>query len=98
MHKCMVQLNKTSGNLFVILLIVILGLAYSQLVLLVWGPSLFSIFPPFFLPPTLASTLAPVVLLVWHFLVLMFIWSLFQTLLTDPGRVPIYWVLFPPFF
>ena len=88
MHKCMVRISKTFGNIFVFFLLFILGLAYYQLVIQVWGPTLI------YALNSIHRILPCIILFIWHFFVIMFIWSLAQTLITDPGRVPIYWVIF----
>ncbi len=92
MHKCMVQVAKTTGNIFVFLVLFILGIMYYQYVFLIWGPHIFGIV--LVSSHSAESMLAAAVVIIWHFLMIMFLWSLLQTLITDPGRVPIYWV--PP--
>ena len=38
MHKCMIQVAKTTGNVFVFLVLIILGVVYYQYVFIIWGP------------------------------------------------------------
>ncbi len=67
----------------------VVGAVYYPYVFVVWGPSVngrnCSI-------SCVESLLSLGVLMVFNFLVGMLVWSLIQTLITDPGRVPIYWV------
>ncbi len=43
MHKCMVRVAKTTGNVFVFLVLLIIGVMYYQYMFLIWGPHVFGI-------------------------------------------------------
>lgn len=82
------------GNLFVLLVLIVISVIYYPYVFVIWGPKIPGLNFCFVRLPirTIESILAEIVLFFFHFFVLMLLWSLFKTIHTDPGPVPIYWV------
>ncbi|KAG8659380.1 probable protein S-acyltransferase 14 isoform X1 [Manihot esculenta] len=71
------------GSIMIVLVIGIIGLTYYVVVIADYGPALFH--------GGLDSLVSFVVLLLFHSLLVMLLWSYFTTVLTDPGGVPPNW-------
>lgn len=70
------------GNIMVGLVFMVLIFVYYVFVVLNWAPRVEN---TSLLPLTIA------VLVIFHVLAFFLIWSFVQTIITDPGEVPIYW-------
>jgi palmitoyltransferase len=75
---------KIIGNIFVCIVLSYIGSLYYFYVFLLWAPYLQS---KYFdkLIVTLEEIISQFVLVAFHFLVVMLLWSFFQAMLTDPG-------------
>ncbi|XP_050227500.1 probable protein S-acyltransferase 14 [Mercurialis annua] len=71
------------GSIMMVLVIGIIGVTYFVVVIDDYGPALFH--------GGLDSFTSFVVLLLFHFLLVMLLWSYFATVITDPGGVPPNW-------
>ncbi|CAN6879245.1 unnamed protein product [Brassica oleracea] len=71
------------GSIMILFVIGIIGFTYYALVLVNYGPSL--------LLGGLDSLIALLVLALFHFLLVMLLWSYFSVVVTDPGGVPPGW-------
>ncbi|XP_038875962.1 probable protein S-acyltransferase 14 [Benincasa hispida] len=71
------------GFIMILLVLGIVGLSYYALVVVNYGPALFR--------GGLNSLTALLVLLLFHSLLAMLLWSYFSVVLTNPGFVPPYW-------
>ncbi|KAJ8767621.1 hypothetical protein K2173_018179 [Erythroxylum novogranatense] len=71
------------GSLMMVLVLAIVGVTYYAVVIAKYGPTLFS--------GGRDSLIAFLVLLLFHYLLAMLLWSYFATVLTDPGGVPPNW-------
>ncbi|KDP42560.1 hypothetical protein JCGZ_24334 [Jatropha curcas] len=71
------------GSIMMVLVIGIIGLTYYVVVITDYGPALFH--------GGLETLASFAVLLLFHFLLVMLLWSYFTTVLTDPGGVPPNW-------
>jgi len=77
------------GSVMVLIVLSLLGLTYYTTVVLVYGPLAASAEPDSY-----EGRFATYVLVVYHVLILMVLWSYFACVLTEPGRVPDGWT--PP--
>lgn len=68
------------GSIMILLVLGVVGVTYYAVVLSNYGPSLTS--------GGLESLLAVAVLILFHFLLVMLLWSYFSVVFTDPGCVP----------
>jgi len=80
------RIIKIFSNIFVLILISIVCLFYYIFTFLIWIPQIkrslnFG-----------ESLTGQFMLTIFHADLFMFIWSFIQCIITDPGRVPIYWV------
>lgn len=80
------QLLRALGSVMVLVVLGVIGLTYYTTVVLVYGPLAGE--------DSKDGKFATVVLVVYHFLILMVLWSYFACVLTEPGRVPEGWI--PP--
>ncbi|XP_065858029.1 probable protein S-acyltransferase 14 [Euphorbia lathyris] len=71
------------GSIMMVFVIAITGVTYYVVVIADYGPALFH--------GGLDSLISVVVLLLFHFLLVMLLWSYFSTVLTDPGGVGPNW-------
>ncbi|CAF2149234.1 unnamed protein product [Brassica napus] len=71
------------GSIMILVVIGIIGFTYYALVVANYGPSLFL--------GGFDSLLALLVLALFHFLLIMLLWSYFSVVVTDPGGVPPGW-------
>ncbi|XP_022995673.1 probable protein S-acyltransferase 14 [Cucurbita maxima] len=71
------------GSIMIFLVLGIVGLSYYALVVVNYGPALFR--------GGLNSLTALLVLLLFHSLLVMLLWSYFSVVLTNPGCVPPHW-------
>ncbi|KAJ6341931.1 hypothetical protein OIU77_023116 [Salix suchowensis] len=71
------------GSIMIVLVLGIVGVTYYVIVVAKYGPALFY--------GGLDSFDAFLVLVLFHFLLVMLLWSYFTTVLTDPGGVPPNW-------
>ncbi|CAH8391981.1 unnamed protein product [Eruca vesicaria subsp. sativa] len=71
------------GSIMILFVIGIIGFTYYAVVLVNYGPSL--------LHGGLDSFIALLVLALFHFLLVMLLWSYFSVVVTDPGGVPPGW-------
>ncbi|KAI9174053.1 hypothetical protein LWI28_011203 [Acer negundo] len=71
------------GSVMILLVLGIIGVSYYAVVVSTYGPALFN--------GGLDSITAFVVLLLFHFLLAMLLWSYFSVVITDPGGVPPNW-------
>ncbi|KAL4621563.1 hypothetical protein ACB092_06G238100 [Castanea dentata] len=72
------------GSIMILMVLAIVGLSYYTLVIANYGPALFH-------ATLLDSLFALAVLLLFHSLLVMLLWSYFSVVLTDPGGVPPNW-------
>ncbi|KAJ3679860.1 hypothetical protein LUZ60_016138 [Juncus effusus] len=72
------------GSIMILLVLAIVGVTYYAVVLCNYGPALFS-------ASAGGVVAALLVLLLFHGLLAMLLWSYFSTVLTDPGSVPPNW-------
>ncbi len=70
---------KIVGNLFVLFVLIVISTIYYTYVWVVWGPKIEE------------DLYVSVLLVVFHILFLMLVWSFFQSMTTDPGQVPVFW-------
>ena len=80
------QLLRALGSMMVLIVLGLVGLTYYTTVVLVYGPLAGE--------DSADGRFATGVLVVYHFLILMVLWSYFACVLTEPGRVPDGWT--PP--
>jgi hypothetical protein len=73
------------GSIMILLVLSIVGVTYYAVVVYNYGPALFA--------GGASTLLALVVLLLFHFLLVMLLWSYFSVVFTDPGSVPPNWNL-----
>ena len=74
---------KIVGNLFVLFVILVKSFVYYSYVFLVWGPRATGKLP---LLMILSENFAVLILLVFfHLIFFMLVWSFIQTMTTDPG-------------
>ncbi|KAE8671085.1 putative protein S-acyltransferase 14 [Hibiscus syriacus] len=73
------------GSIMILLVLGVVGLTYYSVVLAVYGPALFD--------GGLDSLAALVVLILFHCLLAMLLWSYFSVIFTDPGSIPANWRL-----
>ncbi|XP_064965567.1 probable protein S-acyltransferase 12 [Musa acuminata AAA Group] len=71
------------GSFMVFLVLAIVTLSYYAVVVVAWGPRLSHGFP--------VSVLASVIIVVFHLLLALLIWSYFMVVFHDPGVVPANW-------
>ncbi|XP_042384607.1 probable protein S-acyltransferase 12 [Zingiber officinale] len=71
------------GSFMVLLFLAIVALSYYAVVVVAWGPRLFHSFPL----PLLASA----IIVIFHLLLALLIWSYFMVVFRDPGAVPANW-------
>ncbi|GAA0145425.1 protein modifying enzyme [Lithospermum erythrorhizon] len=71
------------GSIMILLVLAIVGVTYYSVVLTTYGPAVFH--------GGLETLLAFFVLILFHGLLVMLLWSYFSTVLTDPGGVPLNW-------
>ncbi|KAF8412373.1 hypothetical protein HHK36_000337 [Tetracentron sinense] len=71
------------GSIMILLVLGVVGVTYYALVVTNYGPSLSD--------GGLDSVTALAVLILFHFLLVMLLWSYFSVVLTDPGGVPPNW-------
>ncbi|KAH8521782.1 hypothetical protein H0E87_002725 [Populus deltoides] len=71
------------GSIMIVLVLGIIGVTYYVIVVANYGPALFH--------GGLDSFVALLVLVLFHSLLVMLLWSYFTTVLTDPGGVPPNW-------
>ncbi|KAK8487286.1 hypothetical protein V6N11_012790 [Hibiscus sabdariffa] len=71
------------GSIMILLVLGVVGVTYYSVVVTNYGPAL--------LDGGLHSLLSAVVLILFHFLLVMLLWSYFSVVLTDPGSVPPNW-------
>ncbi|KAH7664649.1 palmitoyltransferase protein [Dioscorea alata] len=71
------------GYLMILMVAAIVGVTYYAVVIVVWSPRL--------LHGGLSSALALVVLVPFHLLLVLLIWSYFMVVFRDPGMVPVNW-------
>ncbi|CAN1794130.1 Probable protein S-acyltransferase 12 [Linum perenne] len=71
------------GYFMIVLVAAIIGVSYYAVVVVVWGPQL--------LRGGLRSALALFIVVPFHFLLAMLLWSYFRVVLQDPGSVPENW-------
>ncbi|XP_047322211.1 probable protein S-acyltransferase 14 [Impatiens glandulifera] len=71
------------GSIMILLVLGVVGVTYYALVLSNYGPALYD--------GGLGSVTALSVLILFHFLLLMLLWSYFTVVFTDPGSVPPNW-------
>jgi palmitoyltransferase len=84
---CMVL--RALGSVMVLIVLSLIGLTYYTSVVLVYGPLASNAEPD-----SSEGKFATAVLVVYHLLILMVLWSYFACVLTEPGRVPDGWT--PP--
>ena len=84
---------KVAGNLFVLVQLSFISFIYYTYVFLVWGP-----LTAFSSEMNRCETVsdyscksAIAVLTIFHLLFILLIWSLVQSMITDPGQVPVFW-------
>jgi hypothetical protein len=80
---------KIMGYLFIALVVTIMTVIYVPYLLVVWGPTARGSSSANHIVENVGHML---VLLLFNICVGMVLWSLIQTIITDPGKVPIYWV------
>uniref|UniRef100_A0A0E0KKD7 Palmitoyltransferase n=1 Tax=Oryza punctata TaxID=4537 RepID=A0A0E0KKD7_ORYPU len=73
------------GSIMILLVLSIVGVTYYAVVVYNYGPALFA--------GGASTLLALAVLLLFHFLLVMLLWSYFSVVFTDPGSVPPNWNL-----
>jgi palmitoyltransferase len=73
------NIKKLTGNVFVLAALTTICLVYYTFAL------------QLYFPMGLESWTVRLILTVFHLLFFMLVWSFFQTMLTDPGKVPPYW-------
>ncbi|TVU30168.1 hypothetical protein EJB05_21777 [Eragrostis curvula] len=73
------------GSIMILLVLSIVGVTYYALVLCNYGPALLAA------AGALDALAALAVLLLFHFLLVMLLWSYFSVVFTDPGAVPPNW-------
>ncbi|KAJ0968741.1 hypothetical protein J5N97_021618 [Dioscorea zingiberensis] len=73
------------GSLMILLVLALVGVSYYSVVVANYAPALFNA------PFSSSSILALAVLLLFHFLLVMLLWSYFSVVFTDPGSVPPNW-------
>ncbi|KAJ1381344.1 DHHC-type zinc finger family protein isoform 2 [Sesbania bispinosa] len=71
------------GSVMILLVLTLVAFTYYTIVLAIYGPALFS--------GGLRSLTALPVLILFHALLVMLLWSYFAVVFTDPGRVPSNW-------
>ncbi|KAF7826005.1 putative protein S-acyltransferase 14 [Senna tora] len=71
------------GSIMILLVLGVVGVSYYAVVLTNYGPALYAGWPDF--------VIAVVVLILFHCLLVMLLWSYFAVVLTDPGSVPPNW-------
>ncbi|KAF3613689.1 putative protein S-acyltransferase 14 [Capsicum annuum] len=76
---------KGLGSIMILLVLGVVGITYYAVVLTNYGPSLFSG------GGILDALIALVVLVLFHCLLVMLLWSYFSVVFTDPGSVPPNW-------
>ena len=70
---------KIIGNFFVLFVLIVIGVIYYAFVFEIWGPRA-------------KDYISVVVMLVFfHVLFVLLVWSFFQAMTTDPGQVPVFW-------
>ena len=82
---------KIIGKVFVCIVLSYIATTYYYFVFKFWGPKVKGIQKKY-LHKIIESMTAQTILVVFHFLVFMLLWSFFQAMLTDPGQVPVFWV------
>lgn len=71
---------KIAGKIYVMVLFSFIGMIYYTFVVKCWGPKIES-----------GSSFAMPILSVFHFLMFLLLWSMLQSMITDPGQVPVFW-------
>ncbi|KAK4397374.1 putative protein S-acyltransferase 14 [Sesamum angolense] len=71
------------GSIMILLVLAVVGVSYYAVVITIYGPGLAA--------GGLDSLLAVAVLILFHFLLVMLLWSYFSVVFTDPGCVPPSW-------
>ncbi|WOL00132.1 hypothetical protein Cni_G08845 [Canna indica] len=71
------------GSFMVLLVLAIVALSYYAVVVVAWGPRLSHGFP--------VSVLSAMIIVVFHLLLALLIWSYFMVVFHDPGSVPANW-------
>ncbi|MBA0732749.1 hypothetical protein Gogos_016817 [Gossypium gossypioides] len=71
------------GSIMILLVLGVVGVSYYSVVLTNFGPALYD--------GGLDSLTAVVVLILFHCLLVMLLWSYFSVVLTDPGSIPANW-------
>ncbi|PQQ21732.1 hypothetical protein Pyn_38283 [Prunus yedoensis var. nudiflora] len=74
---------KVIGYFMILLVAAIISLSYYAVVVVTWGPELLS--------GGLHSFLAFFIIILFHFLLIMLLWSYFMVVFKDPGSVPNNW-------
>lgn len=84
---------KIIGNLFVLFVLTVIGTIYYTYVFMIWGPRLVGTYPLVFI--SIENVYVMVLLALFHVFFFLLLWSFFQSMTTDPGQVPVFWVLHP---
>ncbi|XP_047337781.1 probable protein S-acyltransferase 14 [Impatiens glandulifera] len=71
------------GSIMILLVLAVVGVTYYAVVITNYGPALYD--------GDFGSLTAFFVLLLFHFLLVMLLWSYFSVVLTNPGSVPVNW-------
>ncbi|CAM8971896.1 unnamed protein product [Rhodiola kirilowii] len=71
------------GSIMILLVLGVVGVTYYAVVVTNYGPALFA--------GGLHFLIAALVLILFHFLLIMLLWSYFSAMLTEPGSVPPNW-------
>ncbi|XP_052210959.1 probable protein S-acyltransferase 14 [Diospyros lotus] len=75
---------RAMGSILILLVLCVVGVSYYAVVLCIYGPALFE-------GSLVYSLTALVVFILFHFLLVMLLWSYFTVIFTDPGSVPPNW-------
>eukprot|EP00216_Chloropicon_sp_CCMP2111_P005202 CAMPEP_0198234728 /NCGR_PEP_ID=MMETSP1446-20131203/666_1 /TAXON_ID=1461542 ORGANISM="Unidentified sp, Strain CCMP2111" /NCGR_SAMPLE_ID=MMETSP1446 /ASSEMBLY_ACC=CAM_ASM_001112 /LENGTH=138 /DNA_ID=CAMNT_0043915549 /DNA_START=61 /DNA_END=478 /DNA_ORIENTATION=+ len=76
--KCL----KLLGNVMILIVLGLVGLSYYPVIISVYGPELISA------SSSATKAVAFIVVLLFHVVAFLMLWSYFACILTDPGRVP----------
>jgi hypothetical protein len=79
---------KVAGNLFVMFLFLFIGFVYYIYVGCIWAPKMKGKNLTLYF---IENDIALLVLAVFHILFTLLVWSLIQSMTTDPGQVPVFW-------
>ena len=82
----MLNLNKLISFVFRFSFIFFISMNYTYFVFYIWYPKYTGKFPYI-----LDFSTSLFVLFIYHFLIIMLMWTLFMTAYTEPGKVPLYW-------